>query len=254
MQHDIVWEDPDGELRAARADDRAARRAAAPGSSCSPRCTRPGSRWTPNASPSRPTDRARSSSSSRRASTACGCAARCPRARRRAGRSRSTSSCSPRPTARAPLRQDPPVHATRASTSTTRPATRHVTVDIEGRARSFCSSATTCASPTSSGRSRTTPTATSCPRTGRRRRASTGCTLLRARAIENQAYVVGVNRVGEGGGLAYAGDSMIVDPVRRDRRRGRATARRCSSPTSTRPWWSRPAAGSRSCATGADRP
>jgi predicted amidohydrolase len=36
--------------------------------------------------------------------------------------------------------------------------------------------------------------------------------LLRARAIENQAYVVGVNRVGEGGGLGYAGDSCIVDP------------------------------------------
>jgi predicted amidohydrolase len=36
--------------------------------------------------------------------------------------------------------------------------------------------------------------------------------LLQARAIENQAYVVGVNRVGEGDGLAYAGDSMIVGP------------------------------------------
>ena len=36
--------------------------------------------------------------------------------------------------------------------------------------------------------------------------------LLRARAIENQAYVVGVNRVGEGGRLHYSGDSLIVDP------------------------------------------
>ena len=36
--------------------------------------------------------------------------------------------------------------------------------------------------------------------------------LLHARAIENQAYVVGVNRVGEGDGLPYSGDSMIVDP------------------------------------------
>jgi predicted amidohydrolase len=36
--------------------------------------------------------------------------------------------------------------------------------------------------------------------------------LLRARAIENQAYVVGVNRVGEGDGIDYAGDSMIVGP------------------------------------------
>ncbi|KIG16837.1 putative amidohydrolase [Enhygromyxa salina] len=37
-------------------------------------------------------------------------------------------------------------------------------------------------------------------------------TLLRARAIENQAWVVGLNRVGEGGGVVYSGDSMIVDP------------------------------------------
>ncbi|TCV93295.1 putative amidohydrolase [Luteibacter rhizovicinus] len=39
-------------------------------------------------------------------------------------------------------------------------------------------------------------------------------TLLRARAIENLAYVVGVNRVGtDGNELPYAGDSVIVDPV-----------------------------------------
>jgi predicted amidohydrolase len=38
-------------------------------------------------------------------------------------------------------------------------------------------------------------------------------TLLRARAIENQAYVIGVNRVGRGGKLTYVGDSMIIDPM-----------------------------------------
>ena len=37
-------------------------------------------------------------------------------------------------------------------------------------------------------------------------------TLLRARAIENLCYVAGVNRVGEGGGLRYAGDSVVVSP------------------------------------------
>jgi predicted amidohydrolase len=37
--------------------------------------------------------------------------------------------------------------------------------------------------------------------------------LLMARAIENQAYVIGVNRVGEGDGLAYCGDSRIIDPL-----------------------------------------
>lgn len=37
-------------------------------------------------------------------------------------------------------------------------------------------------------------------------------TLLRARAIENLAYVVGVNRVGtDGNGLHYSGDSAVVD-------------------------------------------
>jgi predicted amidohydrolase len=37
--------------------------------------------------------------------------------------------------------------------------------------------------------------------------------LLQARAIENQSYVVGVNRVGEGDKKIYSGDSMIVDPL-----------------------------------------
>ena len=37
-------------------------------------------------------------------------------------------------------------------------------------------------------------------------------TLLRARAIENQAFVAGVNRVGDdGSGMAHAGDSVVVD-------------------------------------------
>lgn len=36
--------------------------------------------------------------------------------------------------------------------------------------------------------------------------------LLRARAIENLAYVVGVNRCGDGGGLHYAGDSAVISP------------------------------------------
>ena len=37
--------------------------------------------------------------------------------------------------------------------------------------------------------------------------------LLIARAIECQCYVLGVNRVGEGGGLLYSGDSTLVDPL-----------------------------------------
>lgn len=39
-------------------------------------------------------------------------------------------------------------------------------------------------------------------------------TLLRARAIENLAYVVGVNRVGpDGAGVEYSGDSVALDPL-----------------------------------------
>ena len=37
--------------------------------------------------------------------------------------------------------------------------------------------------------------------------------LLKARAIENQAFVLGCNRVGDGGGLHYSGDSMIINPL-----------------------------------------
>jgi predicted amidohydrolase len=40
-------------------------------------------------------------------------------------------------------------------------------------------------------------------------------TLLRARAIENQAYVVGVNRVGAAIDLVHLGDSAIIDPLGR---------------------------------------
>jgi omega-amidase len=39
-------------------------------------------------------------------------------------------------------------------------------------------------------------------------------TLLQARAIENQCYVIGVNRTGsDGNGLQYSGESMIVGPL-----------------------------------------
>ncbi len=37
--------------------------------------------------------------------------------------------------------------------------------------------------------------------------------LLRARAVENQCFVIGLNRVGEGGGLSFLGGSAIIDPL-----------------------------------------
>jgi omega-amidase len=44
------------------------------------------------------------------------------------------------------------------------------------------------------------------------RRAHAWTTLLRARAIENLCYVIGVNRVGkDGNGATYVGDSVAVD-------------------------------------------
>ncbi len=42
-------------------------------------------------------------------------------------------------------------------------------------------------------------------------RAHAWTTLLTARAIENQAYVVGINRVGSAGKTEYCGDSMAID-------------------------------------------
>jgi predicted amidohydrolase len=45
-------------------------------------------------------------------------------------------------------------------------------------------------------------------------RRSAWRTLLRARAIENLSYVLGVNRVGvDGNDLPYLGDSAVIDPL-----------------------------------------
>jgi predicted amidohydrolase len=45
------------------------------------------------------------------------------------------------------------------------------------------------------------------------KRSGVWANLLRARATENQAYVVGVNRVGtDGNDIPYSGDSAVIDP------------------------------------------
>lgn len=36
--------------------------------------------------------------------------------------------------------------------------------------------------------------------------------LLQARAVENQLYIIGANRVGQGGGLVFNGSSAVIDP------------------------------------------
>ena len=46
------------------------------------------------------------------------------------------------------------------------------------------------------------------------RRNTAWKSLLQARAIENQCYVIGVNRVGEdGSSIYYSGNSMVIDPL-----------------------------------------
>lgn len=46
------------------------------------------------------------------------------------------------------------------------------------------------------------------------RRINAWKTLLQARAIENQSFVIGVNRVGEdGNGIPHTGESMVVDAM-----------------------------------------
>jgi predicted amidohydrolase len=46
------------------------------------------------------------------------------------------------------------------------------------------------------------------------KRSTAWKSLLQARAIENQCYVVGVNRVGkDANDIIYSGDSMVIDPL-----------------------------------------
>lgn len=46
-----------------------------------------------------------------------------------------------------------------------------------------------------------------------RSRAAQWITLLKARAIENQCYIAGVNRIGIGNNISYSGNSMIINPL-----------------------------------------
>lgn len=46
-----------------------------------------------------------------------------------------------------------------------------------------------------------------------RSRAKQWITLLKARAIENQCYIAGINRIGIGNNISYSGNSMIIDPL-----------------------------------------
>jgi predicted amidohydrolase len=93
-----------------------------------------------------------------------------------------------------------------------RPGSEHVTVDIEGTRTSLFVCYDLRFADEFWGLARDTDLYV-VPASWPESRRTHWMTLLRARAIENQAYVVGVNRVGEGGGLAYCGDSRIIDPL-----------------------------------------
>ena len=159
-----------------------------------------------------------------RASTASGCAASVPPRASRAARGPPTRWCSPRPTARCTATQDPPVLATPASTSTTPRATEHVTVDVEGVRAQPVRLLRPALRRRVLGPRRRTPTATSCPANWPAPRREHWRTLLRARAIENQAYVVGVNRVGDG----------RRPRLRRRQQRSSGRSARCSPTAPTR--------------------
>ena len=97
------------------------------------------------------------------------------------------------------------------STRSTRPAAKHVTVDIEGVRTSLF----VCYDLRFADEFWSLATTTDCyvvVANWPEARRSHWRTLLRARAIENQAYVVATNRVGRGGRLSYVGDSMVIGP------------------------------------------
>jgi len=93
-----------------------------------------------------------------------------------------------------------------------RPGSEHVTVDIEGTRTSLFVCYDLRFADEFWGLARDTDLYV-VPANWPESRRTHWVSLLRARAIENQAYVVGVNRVGEGGGLSYCGDSRIIDPL-----------------------------------------
>ena len=152
------------------------------------------------------------------------------RTHRRRRASLQPAASSPRPTARRIVTPRSTRSATDASTSTTRPATSSSPSTSKARAaRSSC--ATTCGSPTSSGRLRRAPTATSSPRTGRRRGASTGWPCC-----ERGDPEPGLRRRGQSRrrrwSLALLRRFDDRRSVRRSASRSRATPRPRSPPTS----------------------
>ena len=218
VQMDLAWEDPaENHRRAARHLETGVARAR--GSRCCRRCSRPDSRWTRSGSPSRPAARRRPFSASRRRRSASGSSRACRRRASPAAQYRATCLADGR---RDALRQDPPVLVTRASTEHYAAGDRVVTVETSRASASPRWSATTCDFPSPSASPRRRPISSLVVANWPEPRREHWRTLLEARAIENQAYVAGVNRVGDGGGAHYAGDSAVIG------RSGRSSPRETS--------------------------
>ena len=233
VQHDIVWEDRPATFARLEPQVAAGRRRRRPAGRADrdvPRRVLDGARADRRA---RRTARAPSSSAPRPRAPACGCAARCPSAREDGGRPVNRFVLAGPAGELAALRQAPPVHLLPASTSTTRAGTKPASPStVEGvRVTPFV-----CYDLRFADQFWAEAAGTDCyvvvANWPAARRAHWQA-LLVARAIENQAYVVGVNRVGEGGGLAYAGDSAHRRSARRSPRRRRR--RRDDPPGRRRP-------------------
>jgi hypothetical protein len=202
---------PHHQLRAPSARGSPPPRQPARASSCSRRCSPAASPWRPSAC-SEPEDgpSARFLAEQAAAHGLWICGSVPEAARRRKQTLQHPDPRQPRTASAAPLPQDPPLQlrprarALRRRRPPTSPSTSRACAAPS-------SSATTSASPTSSGPRHATDAYIVVANWPERRRLH-WTTLLHARAIENQAYVVGVNRVGHGSGLDYSGDSRIIDP------------------------------------------
>ena len=209
VQHDIVWEDSRPTSPASRPRSRPRRRRGRAWW-CSPRCSPPASRCASTAPRSPRTGPRRSSSPSGPPLTGCGCAARAPRWRPPASTPTTRSSWRGR-TARCTATQAPPVQLRRRG-----PVVLGGQGAGDRRGRGRAHQPVRLLRPALrrrllGARARHRRLRVRGQLAGARRHHWS--TLLRARAIENQAYVVAADRVGQGGKLAYAGDSAIIDPL-----------------------------------------
>ena len=153
---------------------------------------------------------ARRGSPEQAAPTACGCAARCPSARPGAAAPQRGVLAGPDGTTHRYAKIHPFTYAGEHEHYAAGDGT--VTVDVEGSG-SASSSATTCASPTTSGRWPRPPTSTSCWPTGPRPAAPTGRRCSRPGPSRTRPTWSASTGSARAAASTYAGDSRIFDPL-----------------------------------------